>query len=206
MTSNIHRIGVHLVGLGCLLWVVGWYLSGALIIPDRYIILRSGTLGLIFLVASLACTPARRVTGWAGVIQLRRPLGLYGFVFVLLHFGVYALFENGLDPYLIWRDLGERSAMPLGIAAMILLIPLAITSTRGWQRRLGQRWRTLHWLVYPALILTVWHYLWLDRDFKMVPQIYAVVVGLLLLVRLPWARRWFARIQQMQRTKGSIPK
>lgn len=190
MYREIHRVLVHLLGLSCLFWIVGWYLSGALVIPDRYIILRSGTLGLLFLIGSLACTPLRRLTGWASVVQLRRPLGLYGFAFVLLHFGVYALFENGLDPYLIWRDLGERSAMPLGIIAMILLIPLAVTSTRGWQRRLGKRWRILHWLVYPALIFTVWHYLWLDRDFKTTPQIYAMVVGLLLVARLPWVRTW----------------
>ncbi|MCB0125851.1 MAG: ferric reductase-like transmembrane domain-containing protein [Caldilineaceae bacterium] len=194
MRLNPSRVAVHVIGAGCLLWIVGWYLSGALMIPERYIILRSGTLGLLFLVASLACTPVRRVTGWMGVSQLRRPLGLYGFVFVLLHFGVYALFENGLDPYLIWRDLGERRAMPLGIAALLLLTPLAITSTRGWQRRLGRRWRMLHWLVYPAAILSVWHYLWLDRDFKTVPQFYAAVVGLLLLTRLPWLRRQLFRV------------
>lgn len=188
MRANRSRIVIHLLGLGSLLWVVGWYLSGTLAIADRYIILRSGTLGLLFLVGSLACTPVRRFTGWSGATQLRRPLGLYGFVFVLLHFGVYALFENELDPYLIWRDLGERPAMPLGIAAMLLLIPLAITSTRGWQRRLGRRWRMLHGLVYPALVLSVWHYLWLDRDFKTVPWVYAVVVGVLLVMRLPWVR------------------
>lgn len=189
MSANLPRTIIHLLGLGALLWVFGWYLSGTLAIPDRYLILRSGTLGLLFLVGSLACTPVRQLLGWSGATQLRRPLGLYGFVFVLLHFGVYALFENELDPYLIWRDLGERRAMLLGIAAMLLLIPLAVTSTRGWQRRLGRRWRTLHWLVYPALILSVWHYLWLDRDFKTVPWIYAVIVGSLLVMRLRWVRR-----------------
>ena len=95
----LHRLLVHAVGLFSFAWVVGWYLSGALEIPDRYIILRSGTLGLIFLIASLACTPIRRLTGWSDATRLRRPLGLYGFVFVLLHFGVYALFENGLDTF-----------------------------------------------------------------------------------------------------------
>ena len=148
-------------------------------------ILRSGTLGLLFLIASFACTPIRRITGWAWVTQIRRALGLYGFLFVSLHFGVYAFFETGLDLYLIWRDLGERRAMPIGIVALLLLIPLAVTSTRGWQRRLGRRWRRLHWLVYPALLLSVWHYLWLDRDFKTTPQIYLVIVVTLLLFRLP---------------------
>lgn len=189
MKTTLPRIAIHLVGIGCLLWIMGWALSGALVIPERYLIVRSGTLGLLFLIGSLACTPVRRWTGWVAVNQLRRPLGLYSVAFVVIHFGVYALLENGLDPYLIWRDLGERPAMPLGIVALLLLIPLAATSTRGWQRRLGKRWRTLHWLIYPAALLSIWHYLWLDRDFKTVPWIYAAVVGFLLVVRLPWVRR-----------------
>ena len=68
--------------------------------------------------------------------------------------------------------------------AFLLLLPLAITSTRGWQRRLGKRWRQLHWLIYLAAPLSVWHYLWLDRDFIRTPVIYAVIVVLLLLLRL----------------------
>lgn len=177
-----------MAGLLSLAWIIGWYLSGTLVIPDRYIILRSGTLGLVFLIASFACTPLRQISGWSRVVQIRRPLGLYGFAFVVLHFGVYAYFENRLDIYLIWRDLGERRAMPLGIAAFLMLIPLAFTSTRGWQRQLGRRWRRLHWLVYPALLLSVWHYLWLDRDFKTTPLIYAVIVGLLIVPRIPWLK------------------
>jgi sulfoxide reductase heme-binding subunit YedZ len=96
--------------------------------------------------------------------------------------------ENTFYFDLIWRDLGERRAMLIGLVAFLLLVPLAITSTRGWQRRLGKRWRTLHRLVYLAIPLSVWHYLWLDRDFITVPLIYAGIVGILLLVRLPLVR------------------
>jgi methionine sulfoxide reductase heme-binding subunit len=159
-----------------------------LVNPIRYIILRSGTIGLIFLVASLACTPVRKIFGWSGAIQFRRALGLYGFLYATLHFGVYLVLENELYFDLIWRDLGERSSMPIGIAAFLLLVPLALTSTRGWQRRLGKRWRSLHRLVYLAVPVSVWHYLWLDRDFKTWPLIYAVIVGILLLLRLPFVR------------------
>lgn len=187
---------MHVTGLLSLAWIVGWFLSGTLAIPERYIILRSGTLGLLFLIASFACTPLRRLTGWTKATQIRRALGLYGFVFVVIHFGVYALFENELDVHLIWRDLGERRAMPVGIAALLLLFPLAATSTRGWQSRLGRRWRTLHLLVHPVLLLSIWHYLWLDRDFKRTPLIYAVVVGLLFLLRINRMRSIFT-----QRTK-----
>ena len=66
MRANLSRVAVHLLGFGCLLWVIGWYLLGTLVLPDRYIILRSGTLGLLFLIGSLACTPVRRLTGWSG--------------------------------------------------------------------------------------------------------------------------------------------
>ena len=108
-------------------------------------------------------------------IQVRRALGLYAFAFICIHVAVYAVAENGLDVNLIVRDLDERRAMLIGFAGFLLLIPLAVTSTAGWQRRLGKRWRTLHRLVYAAAILSVWHYLWLDRDIITTPLIYAVI-------------------------------
>jgi sulfoxide reductase heme-binding subunit YedZ len=178
----------HLAGITPLLVMATYYLSDALANPVRYIILRTGTLGLIFLVASLACTPVRIILGWPGAIQIRRALGLYGFLYAALHLWAYLVLENSLYFDLIWRDLGERRAMLIGLIAFLLLIPLAITSTRDWQRRLGKRWRSLHRLVYVATPLSVWHYLWLDRDFITAPLIYAAIVGLLLLVRLPGVR------------------
>lgn len=89
---------------------------------------------------------------------------------------------------LILRDLGERRAMSVGLWAFALLIPLAITSTAGWQRRLGKRWRTLHRLVYLALPLSVLHYLWLERDFHGAAWLYAGIVGILLLLRVSVVR------------------
>lgn len=97
---------------------------------------------------------------------------------------VYLLGLAPLDVNLILRDLEERQAMLIGFAAFVLLIPLTATSTAGWQRRLGKRWRTLHRLVYVAVILSVWHYLWLDRDSLTAPILYALIVGGLLALRL----------------------
>lgn len=185
---NWHYLLTHLAGIVPLLVIAAYYLSDALANPVRYIILRSGTIGLILLVASLACTPVRFFFGWPGAVQIRRALGLYGFMYVAFHLGAYLVLENSLYFDLIWRDLGERRSMLIGLVAFLLLIPLALTSTRGWQRRLGKRWRSLHRLVYLALPLSVWHYLWLDRDFMTVPLIYTVIVGILLAVRLPWVR------------------
>ncbi|HMQ55953.1 MAG TPA: protein-methionine-sulfoxide reductase heme-binding subunit MsrQ [Anaerolineae bacterium] len=193
LKQNWHRVAVHGAGFGLLAMLAFYYHSDVLVNPTRYVILRSGTLGLIFLVASLACTPIRRILGWSKVVQIRRALGLYSFVFIAIHLWGYAVWENSLYFDLIWRDLGERSAMPLGMAAFVLLIPLAVTSTAGWQRRLGKRWRSLHRLIYPAAILSVWHYLWLDRDFIVEPLIYAAIVAVLLVVRLPilrWAHKY----------------
>jgi sulfoxide reductase heme-binding subunit YedZ len=191
LKHNWHRLLVHLAGLGPLAVLAFYYATDTLVNPTRIIILRSGTIGLILLVATLACTPIRRIFGWPGAVQIRRSLGLYSFLYISIHLAAYAVLENELYFDLIWRDLGERRAMAIGLVAFGLLIPLAITSTRGWQRRLGKRWRMLHRLVYLAALLSVWHYLWLDRDFKTWPWIFAVIVGVLLAVRLPWVRPLF---------------
>ena len=121
---------------------------------------------------------------WQRALHIRRALGLYGFLFVVIHLGVYAWLENDFALDLAIRDLGERRAMVIGLIAFALLIPLAATSTKGWQRRLGKRWGRLHKLVYLALPISVWHYLWLDRDFLAVAWVFAAVVGALLVARL----------------------
>ena len=97
------------------------------------------------------------------------------------------------DFELIWRDLGERRAMSIGLIAFVILIPLALTLTEGWQRRLGKSWKTFHRLVYLAAFLSVLHFLLLDRDFIAEPLIYAIIVGLLLGMRLPPIRAMFRR-------------
>ena len=186
LRQNWHRLLVHVIGVVPLLLMIVYYLTDALINPTRYIILRSGAIGLMLLVASLACSPIRKIFGWFGAIQVRRALGLYGFLYSAIHLWAYLDLENDYYFDLIWRDLGERQAMPIGIAAFLLLVPLALTSTRGWQRRLGKRWRSLHRLVYLALALSVWHYLWLDRDFITKPLFYTAIVAILLAIRLPF--------------------
>ena len=168
--------------------MIYYYGSDTLANPIRYIILQTGTIGLIFLVASLACTPMRKILRWPGAVQVRRTLGLYGFLYVTLHLWAYLDLENDLYFDLIWRDLGERRAMPVGLLAFVLLVPLAVTSPRGWQCRPRKRWRQLHRLVYVAVPVCIWHYLWLDRDFITWPLIYGATVAILLLVRLPFFR------------------
>jgi sulfoxide reductase heme-binding subunit YedZ len=188
LKKNWHFLLAHVAGIGPLAVLVYYYASDTVVNPIRFIIVQTGAISLIFLVASLACTPVRKILGWSGAVQIRRALGLYGFLYAALHFWAYLDLENDLYFDLIWRDLGERRAMPVGIIAFLLLVPLAVTSTRGWQRRLGKRWRQLHRLVYIAIPVCIWHYFWLDRDFVTWPLIYGAIVAVLLLVRLPFFR------------------
>jgi methionine sulfoxide reductase heme-binding subunit len=188
LRNNWHRVVVHATGILPLFTLIADYLQDDPLM-GRTLMLRTGSLGLLLLVASFACTPVAIVFGWPKAIQVRRALGLYGFLYAGLHLAVYAVYENGLEFELIVRDIGERRSMLVGLAGLLLLVPLAATSTRGWQRRLGRRWRMLHRLVYLAVPLAVLHYLWLDRDFIDIPLRYVALVAVLLALRLPPVRR-----------------
>ncbi|MBI3242938.1 MAG: ferric reductase-like transmembrane domain-containing protein [Chloroflexi bacterium] len=195
LRQHWHRVLAHTAGLFTLAWLVLEYaLQGDSFTFNRTLMLRTGSASLALLVASFACTPLSRLLGWPRLVQVRRALGLYGFFYALGHVWNYAVFEAGLTLELILRDLEERRAMLIGLIALALLIPLALTSTRGWQQRLGKHWSTLHRLVYVAVPLSVWHYLWLDRDIITLPLIYAIVVGGLLALRLGIVRRALRRL------------
>jgi len=197
LRQNWHRALAHALALAPLVGLAIGYLRDDLTVnPVRFVTLRTGAAGLLLLVAALACTPVATLTGWRQATQLRRALGLYSFMYIGLHLLIYAMFDGELDLELILRDLGERRAMAIGLAAFLLLVPLALTSTAGWQRRLGKRWRTLHWLIYLAVPLSVLHFYWLDRDIKTAPLRYAAVVGVLLALRLRPVRHAIVRLRQ----------
>jgi len=186
---------VHAAGLLLLAWMMSDFLLNLeSYSANRTLMLRSGSVGLLLLVASFACTPLGWLLRWPRIVQVRRALGLYSFLFICIHLLVYAWLDNSFMLDLIVRDLGERRAMSVGLLAFALLIPLVVTSTNGWQRRLGKRWRMLHQLVYLALPLSVLHYLWLERDFQRSAWIYAVIVGLLLLLRLTVIRQRLRKV------------
>lgn len=191
------NIVTHLAGLGPLLALAGAAVIGRLPITiERIVMLWSGTLALTFVVAAFACTPLTTISGSRGWMHIRRALGLYGFGYAVAHVLVYGITDAGLDIELIARDLGERRSMLVGFAALLLLVPLAVTSTNGWQRRLGARWRALHRLVYLALPLSVLHYLWLERDILTAAWIFAGIVALLFALRIPTLRRRLTRLRQ----------
>ena len=136
----------------------------------------------------LAVTPLRRLTGWQAIGPFRRRIGLAAFAYVAAHFSLWAGVDNGLDFAGIGEDIAKRPYLTVGFAAFVLLVPLAVTSTRASMHRLGKRWIALHRLVYVAAVLAVVHYWWLVKKGLRGPIVHAVVLGALLGVR-PLARR-----------------
>ena len=158
--------------------------------PIELVTRSTGTWTLVMLCLTLAITPLRHWTGWTALIRLRRMLGLFAFFYALLHLTTYVWFDQFFDAAAIVRDIVRRPFITAGFAAFMLMLPLALTSTHGMQRRLGRRWGLLHRLVYVVAIAALLHYVWHKagkNDFSEV-SIYAAVIGLLLGARL-W-RRW----------------
>lgn len=156
--------------------------------PIEELQLWAGRSTLVVLLGALAVTPLRRVTGWNVVQKVRRLVGLFAFFYASLHLLIYV----GLDqvfgwPYIV-EDIAERPFILSGFSAFLLLVPLALTSTRGWIRRLGRKWRRLHRLVYAAAVLGVVHFLWATKADDRGPFIAVAVLVVLLALRLPFGR------------------
>jgi methionine sulfoxide reductase heme-binding subunit len=147
-----------------------------------------GQWGLRFLVITLAVTPLRDWFNMPWLVQLRRMLGLYAFCYVLMHFLTWLILDQGLYWSGILEDIAKRPFITIGFAALLLLIPLAVTSTNAMMRRLGKRWKKLHRLVYVIALLGVWHYYWQVKADVTEPLIYLGIV----LVLLGW-RVWKVR-------------
>ena len=154
----------------------------------------TGTWALRLLLLGLALTPLRRITGQAWPIRFRRLVGLYAFFYACLHLATWLVLDLGGFWTQVFDDLVKRPYIMLGFAAWLCLLPLAITSTRGWMRRLGRRWGQLHTLVYAAGVLAVAHYIWLVKADLREPLVYAAILGVLLGLRGYW--RWRRRSPQ----------
>jgi sulfoxide reductase heme-binding subunit YedZ len=156
--------------------------------PIQRITFWTGKWALVFLVLSLACTPASSVFGFRPALRWRRPLGLYSFMYALLHFVTFVGLDYGFDVGLLREAIFEKRYALVGFSAFMLLLPLAITSTRGWMRRLGKRWKLLHRAVYLVALLVIVHYVWLVKSDIQVPLTYAAILLFLLVLRLPPVR------------------
>lgn len=149
-----------------------------------------GQWGLRLLVITLAITPLKDWFRASWLILLRRMLGLFAFAYVLLHFLTWLILDQGMYWSGILADIAKRPFITIGFAALLLLMPLAVTSTNAMMRRLGRRWKTLHRLIYPISLLAVWHYYWQVKADVREPLVYLAIVLLLLGWR---ARHVFAR-------------
>ena len=157
--------------------------------PIQEMTYRTGKSALIMLTVSLAATPLNTVFGLKQVLPLRRALGLYAFFYAALHLLIFAVVDYGLQWTLIRQEIAEKRYVLVGFTAFLLLLPLALTSTRGWQRRLGRRWKSLHRLVYLAAPLVIFHYVWLVKADYRKPAAYGLALALLLVLRIPALRR-----------------
>jgi methionine sulfoxide reductase heme-binding subunit len=165
-----------------------------------------GLAALIFLIASLACTPARRVFGLTWPPRIRRELGLLAFFYAMLHVGIYVFLDQAFDLRAMVEDVLERPFITVGFGAAVLLVPLAITSTKSSIRRLGfARWQRLHQLAYVAAVLAALHFIWRVKIDVSQPLTYAAAVCLLLLVRvLFWVASRRAPAARAGRSKRRI--
>jgi len=194
--GTVAQIAVHLAALAPLALLIWDALHRNLTAnPIQAITFRTGKTALILLVLSLACTPLNTVFGIRQAVKWRRPLGLYAFLYAGLHFLVFTVLDYGLDWVLLREAIFEKRYALVGFAAFLLLIPLAITSTRGWMKRLGKRWKRLHQAVYIAGVLVIVHYVWLVKADRREPLLWGAAVSLLLLLRVPAVRRWIAKIR-----------
>lgn len=148
--------------------------------PIEFITRSTGTWTLVFLLITLSVTPARRLTGLAALLRLRRMLGLFAFFYACLHFTTYIWLDQFFDWAAIVKDVIKRPFITIGFAAFVLLVPLAVTSTNAMMRRLGRRWQTLHRAIYFIAAAGVVHYWWLVKKDITQPALYGLVLTLLL--------------------------
>lgn len=190
------QIAVHvgsLIPLALLLW--DYFADNLTVNPIQDITFRTGKAALVLLVLSLACTPLNAVFGFKAALKVRRALGLYAFLYVCLHFLTFIGLDYGFDPGLIYEAIFEKRYALVGFAAFLILLPLAITSTQGWMKRLGKNWKRLHRLVYVAGLLAVVHYVWLVKSDIREPLAFGGVVVLLLVARIPAFKKAVMRLR-----------
>jgi sulfoxide reductase heme-binding subunit YedZ len=182
-----------LIPLGQLAY--GAYAGDLGVNPIETITRFTGSWALIFLLASLAVTPLRRITGWNELIKLRRMIGLFAFFYASLHFSTYIVLDHFFDFRAIGNDIIKRPYVTAGFIAFVIMVPLALTSSAAMIRRLGKRWQQLHRWVYLAAITAVIHFYWLVKADISRPAQYGAVLALLLGYRLfvKWRPRIVAK-------------
>lgn len=200
------KVGAWVVCLLPIAWLVQRALTGDLSAnPISFVTNWLGDWTLRILLASLAMTPLRILFGWSWPISLRRMLGLFALFYAAMHFGVWL----GLDHFFDWGQMGadivKRPYITVGMAALVLMIPLALTSTTGAIKRLGgKNWQRLHRLAYVIGVCAVLHYLWLAKKANPDPYYYALALIVLMAIRgWDWVRRRVTRVRAPAPAVGS---
>ena len=187
---------VFVLALVPLAWLIFAVLTGrASANPAEDILLTTGIWALRFLLVTLAITPLRRVTGWNVLIQYRRMLGLFAFFYAVVHLFSYMAFDRVFEFGEILTDIGKRPFITAGMTAFVLMVPLALTSTKGWIRRLGRRWQLLHRLAYVSAAAACLHFIWKVKVAIGEPVYYAAILAVLLAARVIWRLRSAKRIR-----------
>jgi len=186
--------------------VVGLFTGGLGSDPIKEITQRTGKTGLVMLLVSLSVTPLRRVTRIGALVNMRRMLGLFAFFYAALHFSTYIVLDQFFAFGEIVEDIGKRPYITVGFTSFLLLIPLTLTSTKGWIKRLGGvRWNRLHQLVYVAAAGGVFHFLWLVKADTRTPVIFGLVLVGLLATRLVGPKRRRPRVQKQVARAAAPP-
>ena len=193
-TQLVRRVLKPVVFIACLipatLLVLNTFRDNLGANPVEAITNTTGIWTLRLIVITIALTPVRWLTKWNPIIQFRRMIGLFAFFYGTLHFMTYFVLDHALEFGGLWEDVVKRPYITMGFTGFVLMIPLALTSTKGWIGRLGgRRWNLLHKLIYITSVLAVIHYWWKVKLDVTNPMIYAAIVAVLLGARIVrWAR------------------
>ena len=193
------KAGVFFAALIPLAWIAWSFFHDKLgANPIRELEIQTGLWTLRFLAITLAITPARRAFGWNGLQKYRRMLGLFTFFYATVHLSMWSFVDWFFAWGDMWQEIVKHKYILIGMLTWLILLPLAITSTKGWVRRLGKRWARLHRLVYVAAITGTIHYLWAVKKDTFFPLVYLAVFALLLAFRVISARRRSSPAQRPQ--------
>ncbi len=206
------QIIVHIGAWLPLIWLLWDYYTGNLTInPIQAATQRTGKYALILLVLSLAATPANTLFGFRQALKVRRALGLYAFMYAAIHLTIFAGLDYGLDWGLLQGAIFEKRFVLVGLGAFLILLSLAATSFKSSMKRMGKNWKRLHKLVYLAGGLVIVHYAWsikgdvlrLQGDIWQ-PVLFGLIVLILLVMRIPFVRKWFGGVRQRLNRRGAV--
>ena len=190
LTRSVLKPVVFVAALGPLAWLIYHIVWGDLgANPIETITNSTGIWTLRFIVITLAITPFRWLTKWNPIITFRRMIGLFAFFYGTIHFSIYFVLDRSLMFDGLWEDIVKRPYITVGFSGFVLMIPLALTSTKGWIRRLGRKWQLLHRLIYISAVCAAIHYLWKVKVIIGSPVYYAAVIAVLLAFRVLWLFR-----------------